>query len=50
MHVLKFNDRRIRDIWKVLCHRLHVGGKGNTFSTGQFDVSMILIVFTVKCL
>ncbi len=46
MHVLEVNDRRIRDIWTFLCHGLQFGRKGNTFTTGPFDVSMIFIFYS----
>ena len=40
MHVLTFNDRRIKDILTCLCHGLQFGGKGNKVTTGPSDVSL----------
>ena len=45
MHVLKFNDRRIKDICKILCHGLQFGGKGKKVTTGPSDVSLNSIFF-----
>ena len=50
MHVLKINDRRIKDIWKFLCHGLQFGGKGNKFTAGPSGVSLNSIFVTVICL
>ena len=47
MHVLKCNDRRIKDIWKCVCHGLQFGGKGNKVTTGPSDVSLNSIFLTV---
>ncbi len=46
MHVLKSNDRRIKDIWKCLCHGLQFGGKGNKVTTGPSDVSLNSIFYS----
>ena len=45
MHVVKCNDRRIKDSWKCLCHGLQFGGKGNKVTTGPSDVSLNSIFF-----
>ncbi len=48
MHVLKFNDRRIKDLWTFLCQGLQFGGTGNKFNAGPSGVSLNSIFFYIE--